>query len=193
MTELAWALRERVAELIRRRGDFFSLTAALSNLLFGTAMTACCGHPAAVDGRALARAYDRSMWLLESLGQTGGRDSRGDTTACLPLRESSSAARMLNRTGPTWSTCCRGCGGDRRQGTVVRGAAIGGAVVAGGDGTARRSAGKLRHFAKPRPARGDFLQAGCRMAREQVQRQRDLILAITTRWPGWSEEEFCRR
>src|SRR5262249_38101152 len=75
LTELAWALRERVAELIRGEGDFFSLTAALSHLLYLYRYDSVLRTTGSQSmGVLLREAYDRSLWLLESLGQTGGRD-----------------------------------------------------------------------------------------------------------------------
>ena len=81
-------------------------------------------------------------------------------------------------------------GADPSQSATVRGAAWGARWSLGAaDGTAIRD--QLNHFIDPDHL-GDFLVGLFALAREQVQRQRDLILSIHATMAGWSDDDFLR-
>jgi hypothetical protein len=189
LTELAWALRQRVAELIHAEGDFFNLTAALGHLLYLYRYDSVL-RTAGSDSMAelLREAYQRGLWLLESLGQTGGRDS--DVIAgVIALRETFERCELtLGLLRSEIVQVVTRVAADRGQGPVVRGAALGALWSLGGtDGNHVRA--QLRQFVEPGRL-GDFLTGLFALAREQVQRMRDLLLAIHEVITGWSEEEF---
>lgn len=191
LTELAWALRQRVAELIRGDGNFFGLTAALGHLLYLYRYDAVLGTSGSESvGVLLREAYSRSLWLLETLGQTAGRD-REIIDGVAALRETFERCELplaLDR-GELVGVLAR-VGDDRQQGTVTRGAAIGAHWSLGAaDGAAVRR--QLRQFADP-DRLGDFLAGLFALAREQVQRHRELVLAIHETLAGWSDDEFLQ-
>lgn len=189
LTDLAATMRQRVEELIHAENDFFNLTSALSSLLYlyrydtllATAGTASLGH-------LLGEAYDRALWLFEGLGQTGGRDAEA-IDGVRTLRETferCEEALTLDRQDIV-GVCTR-VAADAAQSPVVRGAALGGQWSLGAtDGDAVRR--QVRQFVEP-DRLGDFLSGLFALAREQVQRQRELLLAIHDAVSGWSQDEF---
>ncbi|MFO0928489.1 MAG: DUF5682 family protein [Gemmataceae bacterium] len=189
LTELAWALRQRVGELIRGEGDFFGLSAALGHLLYLYRYDAVLGTAGSGSMAALLReAYSRSLWLLETLGQTAGRD-REVIDGVVALRETFERCELsLALDRAELVGVLERVGADREQGTVTRGAAIGaGWSLGAADGEAVRR--QLRQFADP-DRLGDFLAGLFALAREQVQRHRELVLAVHETVAGWSDDEF---
>ncbi len=189
LTELAAELRRRVVELIRTEGDFFRLTQALGSLLvlyrYQTVFPAAGSESL---GELLAEAYRRSLWLLESLGQTAGRDAEV-LAGVAALRETFERCEvLLGLDRQEIVAVLARVGADRGQGPAVRGAALG-AQWSLGATDADGVRGQLRLFTEP-DRLGDFLNGLFTLAREQVQRQRDLLLAIHDAVVGWSQEEF---
>ena len=82
-------------------------------------------------GRLLQEAYTRALWLLEGLGQTGGRD-REVIGAVAALRETFERCELTLGLSPRRprSTSSTRVGGDRGQTPMVRGAALGATLVA---------------------------------------------------------------
>jgi hypothetical protein len=189
LTDLAAELRQRVAGLIRAEGDFFRLTQALGHLLYlyryETALRTA-GSAALAD--LLREAYQRSLWLLESLGQTAGRDAEilAGVAALRETFERCESTLGLDR--QELVAVLARVGADRGQGPAVRGAALG-AQWSLGATDADGVRGQLRLFTEP-DWLGDFLNGLFTLAREQVQRQRDLLLAIHEVVAGWSQDEF---
>lgn len=189
LTDLATELRERVGELIRSEGDFFALTKALGQLLYlyryDTVLQTAGSEPIA---DLLLEAYGRALWLLESLGQTSGRDAQ-ILDGLLALRETfERCEELLQLDRQEIVGVLARVGADQGQGSLVRGAALGARWSLGAtDAEAVR--GQLRLFTDP-DRLGDFLHGLFTLAREQVQRQRELILAIHEIVVGWSQDEF---
>jgi hypothetical protein len=189
LTDLATEFRQRIGELIRAEGDFFGLSEALEHLLYlyrydsvlQTAGTASLGD-------LLREAYQRALWLFESLGQTGGRD-REAIDGVLALRETFERCELLLGLDRSEIVgVLSRVGADAGQSAAVRGAALGGRwSLAATDGDSIR--GQLPLFGEP-DRLGDFLSGLFALACEQVQRQRDLLLAIHGLIDGWSQEQF---
>ncbi len=189
LAALAGDLRRRVAELIRGEGDFFGVTGALGHLLYLYRYDTALGTAGTADvGELLREAYNRGLWLLESLGQTAGRDAEV-IDGVLALRET------FERCGPALRLArdellavLQRVGADRGQGPVVRGAAIGGRWSLGATG-GDEVRGQIRLFSGPDQL-GDFLTGLFALAREQVQRQRDLVLAVHDVLVGYGDDDF---
>jgi hypothetical protein len=189
LTELASSLLARLQELIRGDGDFSSVTAALGHLLYlyrydAVLQTAGRGE----IGALLIETFGRGLWLFEGLGQVTGRDAellRGVQS----LRETFERCYVqlgLNR--DEFLDVLHRVGGDRHNLPLVRGAALGARWALGAaDGKQVQAA--MRLFADPSQL-GDFLTGLFALAREQVQRQRDLVLAINSLLGCYSDDDF---
>jgi hypothetical protein len=189
LTELAVSLLARLQELIRGDGDFFGVTSALGHLLYlyrydAVLQTAGKGE----IGALLVETFGRGLWLFEGLGQVTGRDAellRGVQS----LRETFERCYVqlaLNRDEVL--EVLHRVGGDRHNSPLVRGAALGARWSLGAaDGEQVQAA--MRLFADPAQL-GDFLTGLFALAREQVQRQRDLVLAINSLLGCYSDDDF---
>ncbi|MFO0880083.1 MAG: DUF5682 family protein [Gemmataceae bacterium] len=191
LLELAWVLRARVEELIRAEGDFFCLVPALGQLLylfrydhlFGTAGSAPVGA-------LLGEAYARALWLLEGLGQVPGREAEA-IQGVVSLRETferCEAVLHLDRVELT--ALLARIAQDSAQSPGMRGAALGAGWSLGATDD-NQVGGQFRQFVQPEQL-GDFLGGLFALAREQVQRRPELILALHGCVAEWSAEEFLR-
>ncbi|HZY85365.1 MAG TPA: DUF5682 family protein [Gemmataceae bacterium] len=189
LTALAGTLRQRLLELVRGDGEFLGVAGALGHLLYLYRYDAALETAGRGEiGELLREAFVRGLWLLESLGQTGGQDAQvlEGVRALRDAFERCEAALGLDR-AETLQVLAR-VGSDRHQSPAVRGAALGAAWSLGGaDGEQVRA--ELRRFADPNQL-GDFLSGLFALAREQVQRQRDLVLAIHALLSGYGDEDF---
>ena len=178
-----------VTQLVRTDGDFVNVSGALGRVLFLYHYDPVLG----VTGRAdvaglLWETFDRSLWLLESLGQTRGLDAAifDGVRDILDTFERCEAALGLN--GDDLRDVFRRVAADRGQSPGVRGATLGGSWVlhdTDGDNVTAR----LQEFADPEHL-GDFLAGLFALAREQAQRQRPLISAIHAVLNGFDLDQF---
>ena len=75
LADLAAALMRRLSELVRGDGDFFSVAGSLAHLLYLYRYDAVLETAGRGDvGLLLLETYQRTLWLLETLGQVAGRD-----------------------------------------------------------------------------------------------------------------------
>jgi hypothetical protein len=189
LTGLATELRGMVQELIRSEGDFFGVTAALGHLLYlyryDTVLeTAGSGEV----GALLREAYDRSLWLLESLGQLADRVEEL-LAGMVALRETFERCEgLLSLDRSELVQVLARVGSDRAQGPVVRGAALGALWSLGATG-GEQVRTWMRQF-HDADLLGDFLTGLFALAREQVQRQRNLVLSIHETLTGYSDDDF---
>jgi hypothetical protein len=189
LTASADDLRRRIGELLLSDGDFFSVTSALGHLLYlyrydSVLATAGQGN----IGELVAAAFNRGLWLFEGLGEVAGMDRellegigilRETVERCPDLAGISreELVQVLQRAGA-----------DRGQRPLVRGAALGASWSLGAaKGDEVRVA--LRQFTDP-DRLGDFLTGLFALAREQVQRQRDLVAGINDLVRGYADEDF---
>jgi hypothetical protein len=182
-------LRERVQQLVRTDADFFSVTAALGHLLYlyrydAVLQTAGQGEV----GALLKEAFGRGLWLLESLGEVAGKDKEqiAGIRALLETFERCEALLSLDR--DTFLDVLHRVGSDRAQGPLLRGATIG-ARWALGAADATQVLEVLQLFLDPAHL-GDFLTGLFALAREQVQRQRDLLLSVHEILIRYGSEDF---
>jgi hypothetical protein len=189
LTDLTGSLLDRLKELIRTDGDFFSVTGALGHLLYlyryDTVLeTAGSGE----FGSLLTETYQRGLWLLESLGQVTGQDTQllNGLGSLRETFERCSDSLKLDR-AELMQVLTR-IGADRGQRPLVRGGVIGALWSLGAaDGEQVQTA--LREFADPNHL-GDFLTGLFALAREQVQRQRDLALGINDLLSRYNDDDF---
>src|SRR5439155_5379297 len=183
------ALRERVQQLVRADADFFSVTAALGHLLYlyrydAVLQTAGQGEV----GALLKETFGRGLWLLESLGQVSGKDKEliAGIRALLETFEHCEALLSLDR--DAFVDDLHRVGSDRAQGPLLRGATIGARWSLGAADTSQVME-VLQLFLDPDHL-GDFLTGLFALAREQVQRQRDLLLSIHEVLIRYGSEDF---
>lgn len=189
LNAIASTLHQQLEEILRQDGEFLSVTAALSHLLYLYRFDETMGTQGRGDvGRLLAGAFARGLWLLEILGQMIDPDG--------------STVRGVGHLLDTFERCHDSLGLDRgdfcdvmarvardsAQGAAVRGAAMGALwVLSRSDASQVRAALKL--FADPDHL-GDFLTGLFAVAREVVQREQALILAIDDVLCGFSDDHF---
>jgi hypothetical protein len=189
LTDLAAALRARVRELIRSDGDFFGVSGTLGHLLYlyrYDAVLETAGSGEVAD--LLREAYGRALWLLESLGQVSDRQKEVLEGVGVLRETFERCETLLGLDRQEIVQVFERIGADRAQGALVRGATTG-ALWALGAADGERVKGHLRQFTDP-DRLGDFLTGLFALAREQVQRQRDLVLSIHQTLAGYSDDEF---
>jgi hypothetical protein len=189
LTELAGSLLARLQELIRSDGNFFTVTAALGHLLYLYRYDAVLETAGRGEiGALVIETYQRGLWLLEGLGQVTGQDAELlDGLRCLrETFERCEQALTLDR--DEFMQVLSRIGADRAQRPLVRGGVLGAQwSLNATDGERVKTA--LRQFADADHL-GDFLTGLFALAREQVQRQRDLVLAINEVLGRYADEEF---
>jgi hypothetical protein len=189
LTDIADSLLARLCELIRGDGDFFSVSAALGHLLYLYRYDAVLETAGRGEiGGLLVETFERGLWLFESLGQVTGRDAdllRG-VQSLRETFERCGGQLVLNR--EAFLDVLHRVGVERHNSPLVRGAALGARWSLGAaDGEQVQAV--LRLFADPNHL-GDFLTGLFALAREQVQRQRDLVLSIHSLLGCYSDDDF---
>jgi hypothetical protein len=189
LADLAQSLRERLRELIRGEADFFSVTAALGHLLYLFRYDSVLDTAGGAEVGALLReCFARGLWLLETLGQVSDRD-RDLIAAIQAIRETFERCGLeLNLERDELLQVFTRVGSDRAQTPLVRGAAAGVLWSLGASDSDQVTA-QMRRFADPYQL-GDFLTGLFALAREQVQRKRELILSIHTLLARYTDDDF---
>jgi hypothetical protein len=189
LTAFASSLRDRFRELVRTDGSFFSVTKALGHLLYlyryDVALQTAGQAPV---GDLVSETFGRSLWLLEGLGQVAGMDKELLDGLHVVRETVERCGNLAGVSREELVQVLRRIGAERGQRPLVRGASLGACwslSAAGGDEV--RAA--LRQFADPDHL-GDFLTGLFALAREQVQRQRDLVVGINDVVSKYADEEF---
>jgi hypothetical protein len=189
LTSISQALLNRLRELIRADGDFFSVAASLGHLLYLYRYDAVLETAGQGEiGELLRETFGRGLWLFESLGQVTGQDAPL-LQGVQSLRETFERCGVaLNLNRDEFLDVLERVGSDKHNYPLVRGAALGARWSLGAvDGAAVQTA--LRLFADPNQL-GDFLTGLFALAREQVQRQRDLVLGINSLLGCYTDDDF---
>jgi len=139
-------------------------------------------------GGLLTETFTRSLWLLESLGQVTGRDKEliDGVRTLREVFDRCAGSLDLNR-DELLEILARAVE-DMSQTPQLRGAAVG-ALWSLGASDGEQVRRTLKRFADPDQL-GDFLTGLFALAREQVQRQRDLVLSINEMLNGFGDEKF---
>lgn len=189
LNAIAATLHRQLAQLVRQAGEFLSVTAALSHLLYLYQFDEIMGTQGRADvGQILREAFARGLWLLEILGQMidpDGRTVQG-VGHLLHTFERCQTALSLNRA--EFTDVLQRVASDRSQGPAIRGAATGALWILGEADTTRVRS-DLKLFANPDHL-GDFLTGLFAIAREVVQRHTDLILAIDEVLTQFADDDF---
>ncbi len=186
---LSRSFYERLRRLIRQDGEFTKVTEALRHLVYLYRYDEVLGAAGNSDvGLLLAEAFERGLWLLESLGQVDSGYSAlvAGVHALLEAVERCGAALELNRTALV--EVFNRVGTEPSQMPVVRGAVIGALWTLQEADTDQLAAG-VRHFADPATL-GDYLTGLFSLAREAAQRQPDLIVSIDDLLMEYDDTEF---
>jgi hypothetical protein len=189
LTEMADDLRGRVRELVRTEPDFFGATEALGHLLYLYRYdTVLETSRSETVGDLLREAYARGLWLFEGVGAAPDRDAdlvRGVAA----LRETfERCAGLLGLDREELLDVLRRSAASSSQSPLARGAALG-AVWSLGATDVQAVQKQLGRFTDP-DRLGDFLTGLFALAREQVQRQHSLVLAVHATLAGYSDEDF---
>jgi hypothetical protein len=189
LTNLADEFLKRLGELIRGDSDFFTVTRSLGHLIYlyiHDHILQTAGRP---DLAALVlETFTRALWLLESLGQTSGRDKellKGMQNLLVTFERCSSS---LNLNRDEFVAVMQRVSMEKRQTPVARGAAMG-VLWTIGEADAEQVLAQLLLFANPE-CLGDFLTGLFCMAREAVQRDRELVMSIDRLLVAYADEEF---
>ncbi|MGL4422588.1 MAG: DUF5682 family protein, partial [Gemmataceae bacterium] len=136
----------------------------------------------------LREALARSLQLLEALGQLAGPvlPVLSALETVLNVIERLCAELQFDRND--FAALLRRMTSDRQQSPVLRGATLG-ALWALGFTDATLVQQQIQSFAEPEQL-GDFLQGLFALAREQVQREVELLNGIQAAFAGWDAEEF---
>ena len=189
LADLTAALLQRLGELVRGDGDFFSVSGSLNPLLYLYRYDEVLETAGRGDvGAILKETYQRTLWLLESLGQVAGRDKEllAGVVALRDAFERCEAPLGLDR--EELVQVLGRVASDRRQTPPARGAALG-ALWSLGAADADRARAEMQRFSHPDHL-GDFLTGLFALAREQVQRRRDLILGVNDLLTGYGDDDF---
>lgn len=182
------ALRKRVAEVIHQDGDLASVATAIDHLLYLFAWDDTLGARGSADtGELLKEALGRALWLLESGG--AGASAKQEVEAVRLMRdafERAEAPMKLDR-GTFVDTLTR-VQADGRRSPAQRGACAGAlwSLHRADPEDIRRD---LMLFAAPEQL-GDFLTGLFGLAREEAQRDPELLRATHAVVTGWSDEAF---
>ena len=188
--ELAGAFLAKLSELIHGDSDFFTVTKAIGHLLYLFVHDHCLQTAGRGDlGVLLRETFARALWLLETLGQVSGRDRDvlAGVQAILETFERCSGPLSLDR-DEVVAVLERVSAGEGANCPLVRGAAMG-SLWTLGESDSTRVRTELLLFASP-DSLGDFLAGLFALAREVVQRHRELVLAIDELLVAFADEEF---
>ncbi|HEY0736261.1 MAG TPA: DUF5682 family protein [Herpetosiphonaceae bacterium] len=185
------ALLNRLVALIREDSDFFGVASALGHLLYLYRYDELLGAAGRGDiAGLLAETFTRSLWLLETLGQTQGRDQEllHSIRALVQTFEACGPALGLDR--DTLVEVLRRASGDDRQLPLVRGATMGALWTLRAADLAQVRA-DLHACAAPERL-GDFLTGLFALARETAQRHPDLVLGIDELLMSYDDDAYLQ-
>jgi hypothetical protein len=189
VSDLADAFLQQLADLIRGDSDFFAVTKALGHLLYlyiYDQVLATVGRP---DLAALLiETFARGLWLLEGLGQVAGRDRELVAGIRTLLDAFERCENKLHFDRGEYVAVLSRASAERSQRPLLRGAAMG-ALWTIGESDADRVRSQLLFFADP-DRLGDFLAGLFALAREVVQRHRELVMSIDQMLVAYADEEF---
>ena len=184
-------LLDRLVALIREDSDFFGVAAALGHLLYLYRYDDLLGAAGRGDiGGLLVETFGRALWLLETLGQTQGRDQDllKSIRALIQTFEACGAALSLDRENLV--EVLRRSSGDDAQQPLVRGATMGGLWTLRAADLAQVRA-DLHACAAPERL-GDFLTGLFGLARETAQRHPDLVQSIDELLMSYDDEAYLQ-
>jgi hypothetical protein len=198
--ELTPEFYPRLVELIRQDGDFLSIARSLRHLLYLYRYDEVLETRSQNDlATILVAAFQRGIWLLDSLGSTGdGRELLKGLAGLLEAYEC--CGDLLLDSSATWDSFAKG---DRRsefvqvlervsqdtaQTALLRGGSIGALWVLSAV-EAEDILATINYYCQPNSL-GDFLTGLFHLARETTQRAPGLLLSIDNLLLAYEDNEF---
>jgi Family of unknown function (DUF5682) len=178
----------RLIELIRQDGIFLSIARSLQHLLYLYRYDEVLGTRSQTDLAAiLVEAFQRGLWLLDSLGTTGeGKDLLKGLAGLLEVYECCGSL-LLDRQ-PEFLQTLERVSQDVSQTALMRGGSIGALWVLGAVG-AEDILATINYYCQP-DCLGDFLTGLFHLARETTQRAPSLLLSIDKLLLAYEDTEF---
>lgn len=186
---LADALTEKLRQLIQQEGDFLALARSLGHLLYLYRYDEVLGtQQQAHVAQLLATAFQRGLWLLDSLGAGGGEEDKllkglGNLVEAYER----SIHLLADYRAPLLAVLQR-VSQDRQQSPLLRGGAIGALWVLG-ETPMPEILSLLTAYAQPEQL-GDFLTGLFQMARETTQRDGQLVASINEVIGTYTDDDF---
>ncbi|MFM2431901.1 MAG: hypothetical protein RLZZ511_3114 [Cyanobacteriota bacterium] len=180
---------QTLIDLIHQESDFLALARSLSHLLYLYRYDEILGtQKQSHIAQVLVAAFERGLWLFDSLGTTIGEDDRllkgigklmeaYERSGPLLTHHRSAFVQVLDRVSQ-----------DTAQLPILRGGAIG-ALWLLGETSMECILVTLRYYAQPEKL-GDFLTGIFHLARETTQREPELVLSIDAVMLSYSDDEF---
>jgi hypothetical protein len=178
----------RLVELIRQDGDFLSIARSLRHLLYLYRYDEVLGTRSQTDLAAiLVEAFQRGLWLLDSLGTTGEDQDLLKGLAGLLEAYECCGSLLIDRQ-PEFIQVLERVSQDTSQTAVLRGGSIGVLWVLGAVG-AEDILATINYYCQP-DSLGDFLTGLFYLARETTQRTPGLLLSIDKLLLAYEDNEF---
>jgi Family of unknown function (DUF5682) len=186
--ELTPEFYPRLVELISQDGDFLSIARSLRHLLYLYRYDEVLGTRSQTDLAAiLVEAFQRGLWLLDSLGNTkDGQDLLKGLAGLVEAYECCGSL-LLDRK-PEFLQVLERVSQDTSQTALMRGGSIGALWVMGAVG-AEDILATINYYCQP-DCLGDFLTGLFHLARETTQRAPSLLLSIDKLLLAYEDNEF---
>jgi hypothetical protein len=185
---MADALRGRAADVIHQDGDLASVAAAMDHLLYLFAWDDALGARGSIEtGALLKEAFERAAWLLESGSPAETSASEVDAVRLTrDVFERAEEPMQLDRAA--FAAVLARVQADVERSPAQRGACAGAlwSLHCADPQDIRRD---LLLFAAPEQL-GDFLTGLFALAREEAQRDGDLLAAIHAVVTAWNDDSF---
>ncbi len=186
--ELTPEFYPRLVELIRQDGDFLSIARSLRHLLYLYRYDEVLGTRSKTDlATILVEAFQRGLWLLDSLGTPGADQDLLKGLAGLLEAYECCGALLLDRK-PEFLQVLERVSQDTSQTASMRGGSIGVLWVLGAMG-AKDILATINYYCQPNSL-GDFLTGLFYLARETTQRAPGLLLSIDKLLLAYEDNEF---
>jgi hypothetical protein len=170
-------LLERLESRIQHAAEFIDVAAALGHLLFLFCHDEAFGTAnLSRVGKLLAETFTRSLWLLESLGQSTGQDQVLISSLRTILESFSRTESRIELDRDEFAVVLDRVERDADKPPLVRGA-VAGMLWTIGRASAERVLSEMMLFSNPTRL-GDYLTGLFALAREEVQRHEELVRAI---------------
>ncbi len=178
----------RLVELIRQDGDFLSIGRSLHHLLYLYRYDEVLETRSQLDlANILIEAFQRGLWLLDSLGATGeGQELLKGLAGLLEAYEC--CGNLLINHRPEFLEVLEGVSQDAAQTALIRGGSIGTLWVLGAV-AADDILATINYYSQP-DSLGDFLTGLFHLARETTQRAPGLLLSIDKLLLAYADNEF---
>jgi hypothetical protein len=182
------ALRARVADVIHQDGDLASVATAIDHLIYLFSWDDTLGaRGSAETGVLLKEAFNRAVWLLES--GSPGASSKQEVDAVRLIRDAfERAEKPMQLDRESFAEVLARVQADAQRSAAQRGACAGAlwSLHRADPAHIRRD---LLLFATPEHL-GDFLTGLFALAREEAQRDPDLLRAVHEVLMTWNDDSF---